>query len=238
MTLLVLLGTATVLAFILVYSATYSRQIILQDAETNASSLVILVSNQLDSELAGTANIAQNLAYAVQYGQWDKTSLTELLRDVVSSNPNVYGATIAFEPFAFRSDLKGYAPYYCKGENGLKFVQLGSGSYDYVNKEWYRVPAEQKKSMWSLPYFDEGGGNTLMLTYSCPFFFVTDGEIVGSKLKGIVTVDISINSLEKMLSTLKLKNTGFAFLVESDGTIIAHSDNKPVMPKSLFQFCQ
>ena len=73
--------------------------------------------------------------------------------------------------------------------------------------------------MWSEPYFDEGAGNIVMATYSVPFYR-SDKE--GRKLMGIVTADISLKWLQEMVSSIKIAETGYAFLISKKGTLITH----------------
>lgn len=233
MTLLVLLGATTVLVFVLAYSGIYSRQIIRKDAEENALKLAAVTAEQLDSELEGIAVIAKNLAYAAQYGAWNEETITALLHKVVQDNNDVFGSTIAFEPHAFSRDLRAYAPYFYKGSKGLNYVQLGTDSYNYFVKDWYRKPLLAKTPMWSAPYFDKGGGNALMITYSCPLFDVTKNDPTAVP-RGIVTVDVRLEDITEFLSKLRLQETGYAFLMNSEGVLLAHPEKGMVMNESIY----
>ena len=35
--------------------------------------------------------------------------------------------------------------------------------YDYTTQDWFSVPIKNRKDRWSLPYFDDGGGNIWMV---------------------------------------------------------------------------
>ncbi len=43
---------------------------------------------------------------------------------------------------------------------GVQFVAL---DYDYTVQDWYAIPIKNRKDRWSLPYFDDGGGNIWMV---------------------------------------------------------------------------
>ena len=85
--------------------------------------------------------------------------------------------------------------------------------------------------MWSEPYFDEGAGNIIMSTYSVPFYQILKGE---RKLLGIVTADISLAWLQKMVYSIKIAETGFAFLISKKGTLITHPRQDLVMNHTIF----
>ncbi len=211
--LLVLLGTLAVLAFVLVYSETYSRDIIFRNAETSASSQASSVALHMDEELRSVAKVIQNLAVSLEYGEWNEKDQLELIRRVAKNNKEIFGVTVAYEPYAFRADLKDYAPYYFRDKGGLKLLQLGGDSYNYFVKDWYRIPLDMKKAMWSAPYYDEGGGNVLMTTFASPFFQRGDD----GRVKGIMSADITLDRLTRMVSDVRVLDTGYAFLISEYG---------------------
>jgi phosphoserine phosphatase RsbU/P len=237
MTLLVVMGTGAVLTLILGFSGIYSHGIILSDAETSAKDKALSVATRMDQELGAVVKIARNLALALEFGQWDESSTLNLVRRTVEENKEIFGSAVAFEPYAFKQDVRAYAPYFCRGSNGLRYVQLGENSYDYFTRDWYSIPREMKHAFWSAPYFDEGGGNVLMTTYSCPFF---QRETAGEprKLRGIVTCDLSLERLTEMVSAVRIAKTGYAFLISENGTFLAHPDKSLIMRESLFSLAE
>lgn len=237
MAVLVLFGTLAVLAFVLVYSEIVSRRIILNRAETGAKDKAQAEARWMDGELRAVAKVAENLAISVECGAWSETDLLELIARVVKGNKELFGSAIAFEPHAFRSDLKLFAPYYCRDGNSVKYVQLGSESYDYFTKDWYRIPRELKAPVWSAPYFDEGGGDTLMTTYACPFFQSSDFAD-SRKVKGIVTADLSLEGLTKKVLSVTVGETGFAFLISEQGTFLASPNETWIMRESIFSLSE
>jgi sigma-B regulation protein RsbU (phosphoserine phosphatase) len=237
MALLVLLGTLAVLAFVLVYSEIYFRNIILEDAETNASNLASSVARHMDQELRSVAKVVENLAISLEYAAWDEKDLLELIRRVVKENNEIYGSAIAYEPYEFRADLKEYAPYYFKEKDGLKLVQLGADAYGYANKDWYRIPLDMKKAMWSAPYYDEGGGDALMTTFASPFFQRGDHGRAG-KVRGIIGADITLDRLTQMASDVHVLQTGYAFLISEYGGFLAHPERSWVMRESMFSIAE
>jgi phosphoserine phosphatase RsbU/P len=236
-TLLVVVGTGAVLALVLVFSGFYSKDIILEDAKTAAQDKAVAVASQMDQELGAVAKVATTVALALQCGQWSEKPLYNMLHDAVTRNEEIFGSTIAFEPYAFNARAKAFAPYVFRGKEGLKSVQLASPSYDYFSKDWYSIPRETKKASWSAPYFDEGGGNVLMTTYSCPFFQIDEQGKPG-KLKGVVTADMSLERLTEMVNAVKVTKTGYAFLISENGTFLAHPNRTLIMRESVFSISE
>ena len=54
----------------------------------------------------------------------------------MGNNPEIYGAGIAFEPYAFDPELLYFAPYYAKEKQGLRLIFMGDEEYRYFNLDW------------------------------------------------------------------------------------------------------
>ncbi|NCP09994.1 serine/threonine protein phosphatase, partial [bacterium] len=146
--------------------------------------------------------------------------------------PEIYGAAIAFEPYAYSPNAKDFAPYFFKQDGKLQFTYI---PYDYFGWDWYQIARELKKPVWTEPYFDEGAGGIIMATFSVPFYKRIEGERV---LTGVVTADISLSWLQKILSSLKISETGYAFLISKNGTFITHPDPDLVMNETIFSVAE
>ena len=59
---------------------------------------------------------------------------------------------------------------------GIDFANLDSDDYRYPLQDWYQIPSILHKTIWSDPYFDEGGGNIIMSTCSVPFYRTVNGK--------------------------------------------------------------
>jgi sigma-B regulation protein RsbU (phosphoserine phosphatase) len=59
----------------------------------------------------------------------------------------------------------------------------------------------------------------MMVTYSVPFYRTTDGV---KYFTGVVTVDITLDWLQELISDLKLYQSGYALILSQTGTYICH----------------
>jgi sigma-B regulation protein RsbU (phosphoserine phosphatase) len=112
---------------------------------------------------------------------------------------------------------------------------LGSDSYRYFYLDWYQIPRELNHPEWSVPYFDEGGGNIIMATYSLPFYHDNGSE---KRLSGVVTADISLMWLKQLVSNLKVYETGYAFLISQNGDFITHPADDLIRKESIFSVAE
>ncbi len=235
-TAVVLLSTSVVLSLVLSITGILSRSFVRSGAETEARRMATTTAETLDDELSSVATTTRNLAYALETGTWDERSINHLLITIVQNNRDIFGSTISFAPFEFNSGIKAYAPYYYKGTDGITFVQLAD-SYDYFEKDWFKKPVETESPFWSDPYFDEGGGQTLMITYSCPFFKTGSANEKGA-VKGVITADVSLDHLTEMVSKIKFEKTGYAFLVSNKGEFIVWPQKDLIMRETILGLAQ
>ncbi len=233
MIVLVLGGTIAVFGIIWGYTYYYSRDMLLDEAEANARNLADSMARRIEQEFRALAKVPENMAYFLETSPGEKETLRPLLARLVKDNKEVYGATVAYEPFAFDPLLKAYAPYYYKTPDGLKFAQLGDEKYNYFKWDWYQVPRDLKEPVWTEPYFDEGGGGILMCTRSVPFFWPEKGG-AQRKLRGIVTSDLSLEWLSDFISSIRAGQTGYGFLISGTGSFISHPDKALIMRESIF----
>jgi len=230
--------SATVLIFlsILFYYYQYSKKMLLREAYHSAQQLTTATINEIETILSSTQKIPSNLVYSIENSNVQEVELLNMLSRIVENNPEIYGSCIAFEPYCFLKETEQYAPYFYKSKEGIAYKSLGEdSSYNYLNQDWYTLPKTQNKAIWTEPYFDEGGGNILMTTYAVPFHdHSSDQEI----FRGVITADISLDWLERLMDSTKIYKTGYAFLISHTGTIITHPISELRMTESIFSLAE
>jgi sigma-B regulation protein RsbU (phosphoserine phosphatase) len=221
------------LIFLLIFSFNYrfSRRMIEKNVEDNARNLVLSKVNRIETVLLSVKKVPESMASFLENSSCNKEELLLLLRRVVENNPEIYGAAIAFEPYGFDKKSLSVAPYFFKYDGSVKFADLAKESYRYSHMDWYQIPKELSRPDWSEPYYDEGGGNILMATYSVPFYKKVGGK---RQFMGIVTADINLAWLQEVVSSIKVLQTGYGFLISKNGTIVTHPMKELIMNETLF----
>ena len=97
------------------------------------------------------------------------------------------------------------------------------GDRDYVKQ----VISGGKASFVNDPYVARTTGKTVT-TISAPI--VRDGKIVGG-----IGGSVELDTIVKMVSDIKIAKTGYGFMLQGDGLMIAHPDNKLVMKQNLLK---
>jgi sigma-B regulation protein RsbU (phosphoserine phosphatase) len=214
-----------------------SRLILQQELESNARNLALSLVHRVETQLMAVSKVAEGMARALETGKYSEASLHALLKTAVESNPEIYGSSIAFEPFAFSAETRLYAPYYYR-QNGKIAQDRLEKSYQqvpYLYWDWYQIPRELGKSEWSEPYYDEGAGNRLMTTYSVPFYRDSNGR---RQLTGIVSADLSLDVLTDLIGSVKILKTGYAAVLSRNGMILAHPLKDAIMNETFFSIAE
>ncbi|WP_238882057.1 methyl-accepting chemotaxis protein [Clostridium sp. YIM B02551] len=87
--------------------------------------------------------------------------------------------------------------------------------YDPTIRPWYQKAVENKgKVVFSDPYKDASSGNFVV---SVSKAVENNGQIVG-----VVSIDLSLDTLSKQLSDIKLGNSGYVYITDAAGNAIAH----------------
>ena len=172
------------------------------------------------SNLIWTRSMAIDMAASAEAINYDEGSILKAIRSTLSRNDQIFGSTIAYEPYQFKPNIYYWSPYYSRTPNSeLRFTQLGNPEYNYFQWEWYTLPKTKRAPVLSPPYFDEGGGEIWMVTWSAPFFDNT------GKFKGVATADIAFSQTQDIVNQITVGENGYAFLLDSQGVILGIGDN-------------
>ena len=169
---------------------------------------------------------------------------------ILRLNPNIVGSAIAFKPNFYKEKGVMYAPYAYHDGQEINIKQLGTRQYNYLEQEWFTRPQEEGHATWSDPYYDKGGGNMAMTTYSLPLF---DSD---SSMYAVITADISLDWIADLMvkaDSINKADSGsiffdddeedenekaYYFIVSQDGTYITHPDKNRVLHKSIHDYAK
>jgi phosphoserine phosphatase RsbU/P len=231
----VLLITITLFVIILSGYYYYTRNLIRESTQRYCIEKADNLAGKIEQILQPMEKVAQMLALSLEIGLIESDSMMAVLETILSRNEGVYGTSIAFEPDYFPDKGKYYMLYAYRDRDTIQSILLGNEKYDYFYKDWYQIPATMKTSYWSEPYYDEGGGNVLMATFSVPFYVNKQGE---RQLAGISTVDIELGWLTDIVSEVRIFETGYAFMISRKGVAITHPDRNQIMNSSIFSIAE
>jgi sigma-B regulation protein RsbU (phosphoserine phosphatase) len=233
----VLILASTTLIFLAAFGYNYhaSRQLVLKNVQENARNLTQSAVSKIELTLNSVEKPPRYLASLLEMFPYSRQDLLKQIKEMVVKNEDIFGSTVAFEPYAYDRSRRYFAPYFNEDSGQVKLSYLGSKDYQYFLWDWYMIPKVLDKAIWSEPYFDEGGGNIVMSTYSLPFYRDVRGV---RTFTGVVTADMSLDSLVDIISRISIYKSGYAFLISQNGVFVAHPDRKLIMRESIFTLAE
>lgn len=198
------LGAIAIVAFT-------SHRLITDEAMRSAQNKLDASISDIEKKLVPTESKVQSVGWFVANQTCDTTTLRFLTTAVVK-DLNIIGSSVAYAPFAFDSTRYYFMYYTSDVDNELKNNVLGSEEYNYFSMDWFRIPYQTKKPYWSDPYFDKGGGNCLMSTYSYPLIDKNN------KVYAIVTADITLEWIVDKVKTIKPYKNSYMTVVSANGS--------------------
>lgn len=205
----------------LLFVAIYSHILISKEAIKSAENTIHAYSAEIETLLTGVESTIAGAAWGVSEYYSDTTLYYNFTHQLVEISHNIIGSAIAFRP-NYYPDKYYFSPYSSlNSSTGLiETKQLGNKDYDYFNMEWFAKPFNQKKNCWSEPYFDEGGADQLMSTFSYPIF---DKD---SNVLAIMTADIALDWVSGMMRNICPYENSNAFLVSPQGNFLGESNDE------------
>ncbi|EOV0609643.1 methyl-accepting chemotaxis protein [Cronobacter sakazakii] len=192
---------------------------------------------KIQQELNYARDVAHNLGHSMaslpRAGITDRKVADQLLEGALRDNPNYLSISVIFEENAFDgrdAEFDGKPGQAPKGRYAF-FVDHGqSGNYQFHpllsyltpgQGDYYLIPQKTQKDTLIEPYsYAYNGVPTLLTSVAAPI--VSDGQ-----LKGVVTSDISLASLQQKVNKIKpWEGGGYAMLLSTAGKIVSYPDKK------------
>jgi len=218
------LASVSVALFVLAFTGSinyfFLKKELLEDATQKAHLMEKYSRYQIETLISIAEKTSARLDNLFQDGDFSEEAIKERLINMLEEEDSFFGTTIAFKPT--ENNKIPFSPYYYKEKQGIGYRDLAQKNYNYLTKEWYKIPLEQKEPLWSEPYFDEGGGDMLMATYSNPVFYKDE-------LIAILTLDITLQKIQEMVLAIEILDSGYAFILSSEHKILAHKNPALIM---------
>ncbi len=228
-------ATTAIAAVVLVAAMTAvyvtARARVLEGARAQAQEQLTAAAAVIDSRLEAveTAVGGAEIAVMDNYRYHCADSLEGIVEGVVSHNKGIVGSAIALRPGECH-DHEGQCMLYAVDARGAGIVSKDLDDpdvYDYVKMPWYAVPMASGKDGWSEPYYDRGGGDMAMCTYS---HVLTSGD----RRIGVLTADIDLDEIAYIIYDAGITGGigGYCFLISDEGDVLFHPDESLMLTKT------
>jgi serine phosphatase RsbU (regulator of sigma subunit) len=168
-----------------IYTRRHIRQQSIEKTYRDMSDLQRIQNLQTSVESAVQATLGE-----VVFNLSTPENFYGIVARLVASNENIVGSAIAMRPGYYPQKDRLFAPFaYPESKDGKGQPRTKLLPYDYTKQEWFARPFENDTTVWSEPYFDKGGSELLIATYSHPIHN-SEGQVIG-----ILTADVFYKDL-------------------------------------------
>ena len=228
LTLVILLVAASLFILAFWSNNRLARRYVERESIEHAQSTVDNTILRIDNVLHSVELAVHNLAWTIMDELDNPDYMYSVTRRIIESNHFVSGSAIAFEPYYYKDKGSFFAPYAYREGDQIKSKQLGTKDYDYHYMDWYQIPRLLNKPYWSEPYYDEGGGNMIMTTYSYPLY-----DERGS-LIAIFTADLSLEWFAEQVNAIKPYPNSYNMMIGRGGTFLVHRRRDAILNETMF----
>ncbi|MBQ7280240.1 MAG: SpoIIE family protein phosphatase [Bacteroidales bacterium] len=197
------------------------HRIILTESKTTAQYMLRSTIKDIEKDLLEIQTATENASWWAYANINNEKVLYAITSSLVMHNDNIVGSAIALKD-GLHNGLHWFSPYsYIDSVTGeMRQMQLGNKNYDYFSMQWYDAVVKDHRPHWSDPYYDEGGGSQLMVTYSVPII-----DTAGNML-GVITADLSLDWLQERMNLIKPYPNTTASLLNDRNHFLASSINE------------
>lgn len=225
----VLIVSALIFALTFTVFLRMSANKVREEATKHAHSELSNTIHQIDAVLKSVEIAVENMAWLVPYRLNSPDYMYGITELILQNNDFICGSAIAFEPGYYNSKGQYFSPYSFRNKDGeIESKQLGSESYDYHYMDWYQIPKLLDQPYWSEPYYDDGGGEMMMTTYSKPLY-----DSYGN-LYAIITADLSLEWLTELVGKIHAFDTSYNLMVSRNASFIVHPDRDLILNETIF----
>ena len=199
------------------------------EATEHAHSELSNTIHQIDAVLSSVEIAIENTAWMVPQFLGTPDSMYVITEQLLRNNAFIYGSAVAFEPDYFTSEGHYFSPYSYRDDDGtIRSKQLGNDTYDYHYMDWYQIPKLLDRPYWSEPYYDDGGGEKMMTTFSKPLY---DSE---GRLYAMLIADLSLEWLTDLVSGIRAFDKGYNLMMSRNASFIVHPNRELILGETIF----
>lgn len=198
--------------------------VLIANAREAMGNLAQAKASQIGRELNKMMLLGDNLKDIYLLEPLEMNRLEPYFQHLLQENPELVSFCIAPEPGV------GSSPFIYINEDGAQRKEYLPGT-DYQFQDWYQIPRLTGRPAWTDPWFDRAGSEELICSYSIPLADT-------ARYQGILRVDIRLEDLHKIIAPIKIKKTGYAWLLSGNGAILAHPADSLAMNYTIFDVAE
>lgn len=184
-------------------SFVYSQKIVGDLSKSEMLETVRKYGSNIETFIAKEIANANMLSDSIALSDLTDKELYNELIYVTDKNSEILGAFVGFPDKRFFNGIQMDVP----------------ADYDPTTRDWYKDAMNSDHPYVSVPYTDAASGETV-ITISTQI--KKDGKTLG-----VFGLDITMKTIKELIDGIKLYDTGFAYIIDSEGYIVSYKDYEP-----------
>ncbi len=210
----------------------YSRQAVKDEAMEKATQMLEGTLLYVEGTLHDVEVAADNMKWLVEQHIDTPDSMYTFSRKILENNPNLYGCSIAFEPYYYPEKGQFFSAYSNNNGDSIETEQEGSEEYEYYYMDWYLIAKLLNKPYWVEPFRDEDVSGIQVDEYVTSFCQpIHDKQ---DNFVGILSVDLSLSWFSQTILEAKPFPNSYSILLGRGGTFLVHPDSTKLFYQTIF----
>ena len=210
----------------------YSRLAVKEEAMEKASQTLEGTLLNVENTFHEVEVAANNMKWLVEQHIDTPDSMYTFSRKIIENNPDIFGCSIAFEPYYYAEKGQYFSIYSENVTDSIATTQEGSDEYEYYYMDWYLIPKLLDKPYWVEPFRDEDVNGTKTADYVASFCQPIRNR--ADETVGIFSVDVSLTWFSKNILSAKPFPHSYSVLVGRGGTFLVHPDSTKLFYETVF----
>ena len=252
---LIVMGLATYFIYVLAHNMIKEEETKIYQSYLTASNQSVCIyqsyltaSNQsVCRVLTDVQSSTMNRVDEIQDHLNDPNKLCDIMRSIVETNTLIRSCGLSFVDNYFPQKGHWFCPYAVRPDSGdVETRILGDAHQDYLKAKWFLEALAADSAYWSEPFFDGTDSVTPLTAYMIPIHNKQGKTvaILGADLKldfisGTHPRSISVYDDDaEMWKERGLRQISYNFIIDDEGTFIAHPDNDYVLKENYFELAK
>lgn len=224
-TLKIIVITSVVLIIALTSTHFFMKRVMLENARNTIGYLLNENKHQIENQLNRVQTNAEDIISMISINSDDNALIFSFIENLLETNPALEAITVARNP---EPSLRMSHSFFRISQD-VHITDLSNTTYNY--QDWYQIPLLGMREHWSEPWFDQIASRKIVTSLSKPV-------MINGEFWGVIRLDLALSFLQRIASSISLKQTGYAILLSNKGTIITHPDESLLMNESIFSLAE
>ena len=225
--LMIVAGVGAVFLAIVFYGYSTSREALKEEFQGRMENLGRAAESQFLQIPMVAEAVTRDLASMITLFEPTPEKMPEMMKELLASHSQVTGLYVGFSKQATNPLFRNFCPLVFRQGNSIQYKNL-AGEMDWTVQDWYQLPLQMGKPLWTEPFFADERAESMMISYGIPLYDANWRYLAS------IGASLELHWLADIISTMEVGGHGYVFLVTSNGAFVSHPRRELLMRETLF----